>query len=689
MIKTILKPIEFKAQDYNVSLLHKVLAAIGLPVSSKEVTDRKGGEGTLKQVRVLQKRLKLRIDETVLLDEASILAITKHMNERGLISASRTFTVSGSVKDLGGVNKKRQQLIAFDLDLRGVSVFREVKNLAEIQKNGGFEFLGEAVSDNQGNYNITFYDWQYRRAERKLADVVVYAFDKENTVAHSRMANSEDFVTGFVRGIDLALPNKDRGIEYESLMKSLNAFLELSNTNLVSIAASRDQLSFTANELDIELSNINLAAQAALIRKKNSKLKHELLYGIGRQNISLDWTALFKKQADEISNAITKSVEESIIKIFNEREIAEFIKIIQDTASRFMLDDENTERVNTLNVMLSHALPEKKQRLSFLHAYNSFKGSEISDFWKTHLPAQTEFIDKPELISGLLLTQQLTALTGNHQMLVKEIQVNRKITSPHQLMDLDKSERVKIIEKTGLPDFIEGENDEDKMDRYDYLMQKLLNAAFPTQRIARMVDSRELSIEKNVVSQSIQSFLKENRKFDFAASNIDDFNKEINVVALENADEVKNELKKIQRVFQVSTSPDAMSTLLKNGLQSAYAIASIPRKNFINTYGKELGSKAIARAVHKRASHINTGAEMNVMNLLQFGGNTATPAKAILVEDFNKVASTLKSKVHNYEALFGSPDSYECQHCRSVFGPAAYFVDLLQFLEKQKKKTRD
>ncbi|MCK5664263.1 MAG: hypothetical protein KAI17_12300, partial [Thiotrichaceae bacterium] len=32
--------------------------------------------------------------------------------------------------------------------------------------------------------------------------------------------------------------------------------------------------------------------------------------------------------------------------------------------------------------------------------------------------------------------------------------------------------------------------------------------------------------------------------------------------------------------------------------------------------------------------------------------------------------------------LFGSPDLCECQHCRSVFSPAAYLVELLRFLEK-------
>ena len=35
------------------------------------------------------------------------------------------------------------------------------------------------------------------------------------------------------------------------------------------------------------------------------------------------------------------------------------------------------------------------------------------------------------------------------------------------------------------------------------------------------------------------------------------------------------------------------------------------------------------------------------------------------------------------ESLFGSLDFCECEHCRSVLSPAAYLVDLLQFLDRE------
>ena len=35
------------------------------------------------------------------------------------------------------------------------------------------------------------------------------------------------------------------------------------------------------------------------------------------------------------------------------------------------------------------------------------------------------------------------------------------------------------------------------------------------------------------------------------------------------------------------------------------------------------------------------------------------------------------------ESLFGSMDFCECEHCRSVLSPAAYLVDLLQFVDAE------
>lgn len=684
-MKTILKPIALSEQSYNVNLLHKALEALGLPVAKREVAQGKAGNDTLKKVRTLQAQLNVSVDESTLVNEVAAVAIAEALKKRGLTAASRSFTVTGTVTLRTGEVKKRQKLLAFDLDLRGVSVYRMIETLAEIKKNGGFEFRGEAVSDNLGNYRITFYDWQYGQAERKKADVVVYALEGEEIIGRSRMANSEDYSEkGLVRDLDVIITQEDKRTDYAALMHALNAFLKESKTSLLEIATSRDQLVFTAGELDVEQSRINIAASAELLAKEEEKqLSHELLYGIGRQNIRLSWAALYKKQEEELRRAIAKSVDERIIHKFKKREVTAFLQDIRECAVKHMLHDKKKEGKNTLNAMLSNALPEEKQRLSFVNALGNFKGSDFREFWNEQLPAQPEFKDNPELISGLLLTQQLSLLAGNHQAMVKELQVNRKLTSMHQLIDLEKSDWLDILEKTGMPDFIEGKDDEERTERYSELMQSLLNASFPTHRIAKMVEKNELSIEKNKVSKSIGTFLSKNERFDFASSRIHDFNKEIKSAARKDFYEVRSELMKIQRVFQVSTSPEAMTVLMANNLHSSYTIANIPRKSFIKTYGNALGGERVAFAIHQRASHISTRAEMITMHLMEYS-HGLLPKSTMDDNEYKKAMTIIKNHLPNptpnYAKLFGSPDICECKHCRSVYSAAAYFVELLRFL---------
>lgn len=685
-MKRILKPVAKSERSFNVSLLHKALEALGLPVIRNEVVQSKAGQDTLKKVRILQGKLNVPVDDSVVVDDAASFAIAEALKERGLIAASRSFTVLGTVRLYNGLAKKLQRLIAFNLDIRGVAVYRKVTTIAEIQKNGGFKFLGETVSDNLGNYRSTFYDWQYGQAERRKADVVVYALEGEEIIGCSRIVNSEDYSDkGLVRDLDVIITQEDKRTEYDSLMDGLNSFLKEKKTTLCKIAASPDQLVFVAGQLDVNLSRINIATSAELLTKQGDrKLSHELLYGIGRQNITLSWTSLYKKQEEELREAIGKSVEESIIRKFQKKEVTVFLQAVREHGTKQMLDNNGTGVGNTLNAMLASALPEEKQRLSFIDALANFKGSDFREFWNKYLPAQPEFEDNPELISALQLNQQLTMLTSNHQSLVKELQVNRKLTSIHQLMELEYNEWQTIFRKSGVPDFIEGENDEEKVKNYADLVQSLLNATFPTQRIAKMVEKNQLNIEKTRVSKDLVTILRKNTHFDFASSRIHDFKKEIKEVAGKNYDEVKNELMKIQRVFQVSTSSEAMTGLMENNLYSAYTIASIPRKIFIKKYSNALGGERVAMAIHQRATHINTRAEMIAMHLMEYS-HGLTPQYAMGPSEYNAAMTIIKNNFPNptpsYVELFGSPDICECEHCRSVHSAAAYFVDLLRYLQ--------
>ncbi len=107
------------------------------------------------------------------------------------------------------------------------------------------------------------------------------------------------------------------------------------------------------------------------------------------------------------------------------------------------------------------------------------------------------------------------------------------------------------------------------------------------------------------IAKGVSTFLSKNKEFDFSYSRIHEFEKEIVEVASENHEEVKGELKRMQRIFQVSATPKIMSTLMENNLDSAYSITSTPKKSFIKMYGKSLGGELAAEGVYQRAEHLS------------------------------------------------------------------------------------
>jgi hypothetical protein len=624
------------------------------------------------------------------------------------------FVVTGNVFNRRGGSVKRQRLIALDVDLRGAAVYRTVKSIRETETNGGFEFLAEGLSDINGNYYIEFRSSQYARAERKKADVIVYAVNKQGEiVGRSRLVNSREYSDqGLVRNLDVLITKTEDRTEYELLMSKLLPFLEESKVRLNELGGSNDQVLFTAAELDKSEAKIQIAADAESLRtrqKENGRetvpenckcedLSHELLYGLGRQQIILNWVALYQKTDRELQTAIEQSAKEKIIKEPNEQEIALFLRLIHDCAAAYILQYRGANQTVTLETILSAALPKKEQQEAFVNAYRNFKSEypvdeqiDYKKFWSDYLPEVNEFKENPKLISGLLLAQQLNIIGGSHQPLINELQVNRKISSVTELISLGENDWRKIISKTGVPDLIAGETVEEKTTAYVNYVQSFLNAAYPTQKIAVMVRSRELPIRDPNVSERIFAFLDQNTGFDIGASPVHEYADEIKAVAKEHYDEVKLELNRLQRIFQVSPKPQVMRVLMEKDLNSAYSISSIPKKSFIKLHAQELGGETVAETVYQRAQHISTLAAERAMKMYDLS-HLAAPALVYSTADREAALSVLQEQVSkrhnpNYSEIFGSPDICECEHCRSVYSAAAYFVDLLRFLWRGAKNS--
>ncbi len=117
-------------------------------------------------------------------------------------------------------------------------------------------------------------------------------------------------------------------------------------------------------------------------------------------------------------------------------------------------------------------------------------------------------------------------------------------------------------------------------------------------------------------------------------------------------------------------------------LRTVAQIARLSEDQFVQAYGDGgffAGDVRQARRVYWTAFNANA---RNALIWANIKDAVASPFYRATL--FNNIPQEFISYLENlpsYQRLFGNLDFVECDHCRSVFGPAAYFVDLVRFVQ--------
>src|SRR5262249_38787026 len=149
-------------------------------------------------------------------------------------------------------------------------------------------------------------------------------------------------------------------------------------------------------------------------------------------------------------------------------------------------------------------------------------------------------------------------------------------------------------------------------------------------------------------------------------------------------------VKTLQRLYQVTPTDEALKVLAREGFASANDVVAFPYDVFLERFGPLFPSPEEAQLVYRKAQQVNAVAS-NVVGMAKQLDSAprlyamSPPAMSPLETSRENAKQELIKHYPTMEALFGSLDFCECEHCRSVLSPAAYFVDLLQFLEPDDK----
>lgn len=124
----------------------------------------------------------------------------------------------------------------------------------------------------------------------------------------------------------------------------------------------------------------------------------------------------------------------------------------------------------------------------------------------------------------------------------------------------------------------------------------------------------------------------------------------------------------------------AVARLVARGLTSAHHIAEIPESAFVSEHADAFaGDGRLAREAHRRAVQVRAAVRHAAANVRDI----ASPYfRAIHGGLPDSALSDYVESIPGYQELFGSLNYVACEECGSIFGPAAYFFDLLRITER-------
>ena len=669
------------AQGGAVERLHRVLAASGATIEPGEITRRQFGASTFAALRALQARRGIRESGEIDVATFQILLeleqnITININEGGTPNPppkppSADGSVHGTLVDQDGAAVPGARVSLFAKQLRSESQ------------------LGDATTGDSGAYAI-----KYRRPA--ALNLVVRAYDSSGVV----VAESATMF-GAPADLEVDLTTAKDGVvrspsRFTVLAQQVTA--QLQGTPLSDLKENKEthEIQFLASAIGAPFASVADLFMAHVLGAKNA-LRDETLFGLFFEGIPATLSAALTSLPDAgiddtfrgqvltgvlaqsratLSAALDKAVAENILP-------ASYAGTRDLELSR--LDDLRLQAVGSapyvrgktaLSDLLAAGPASSAAQSAFVQAYADNIG-QLAATWKS-LQANPSLTKADR--SALSMTLSAADLLGGNLPLIKDsLQrvAQGTLAAVPALALLDQNDWVARITSVdpgaaSIPPVLPDETPEQRIARFAKTLVKRFASRYPTTAfVGGLTKAQTTSF---TTKTELVSLLSANPKLNLLKHNVDQY---VATNKLPVSPAALTELKTAQRLLRVSPHYTSVEALKAAGYASAQSIYFKGRAAFLAQMTGPLGSASIASMAYARAqmtyaTALATYAKFN----LALNGVTVAAMQAP-VPDAGTIAN-----MPNLQSLFGSLDYFECDDCQSVYSPAAYLVDLLQYLAK-------
>ncbi len=422
---------------------------------------------------------------------------------------------------------------------------------------------------------------------------------------------------------------------------------------------------------------------------------HDMMFALMRKNDLLRNPVLNMDEAqmrDEIANA----EGQNFIPAHEGEEIDTFIELAQDfqviTAMGIPIYREDYNIGDVLTSILTDELPPKGLVQGFLAEYNREVTDNVEEFWTNYA------IEQPVIAERAQRGLRIAPITGFQPEITAALmpltaEDGLQIMATYSIEDwIDLIEDVSATaEKLCVPNSIKGDLVDEELikELYAKKLRTLSQNTYPLTALKVKLENVDIGpdlIADGATREEVIAFITDNPNFDLRVSAVYDINEEnpdIDISSLTDIDAAQEAMGPFQRLLRLTGGmPDAVTAMMMDGLTSALDITALSAQSFSTSYSALLGGTGFAALVYTQAVSNSNVAYNNLIGTYQI---FAAPGFSVLpgIPISFPTGTPPPHANPKLTTLFGNLNYCACEQCLSVYSPAAYFTDILNFLKTQ------
>jgi hypothetical protein len=503
--------------------------------------------------------------------------------------------------------------------------------------------------------------------------------------------------------LDVVIPGGTPGLasEYEALTADLAAFYPGSLAGLEENNGRQD-VTYLAGKSGWDARAVAMASMAAQLcqAQPTAEIHPAFYYALFRAGLAADPATLYRTQPTSLERVWAQSISQGVIPRSLQDQIPAAVRGFTSVRAASVITAPPVVGVSTLGDLLKVTFGEDAEsHRRFADLYAAYRG-DPAEMW-----AQVDQAFGAQTGARLRLTGQLAYLTVNNGPLISALfqaAGDNPITAAPDLVahGYHKAESwLPLISQTIVPTQIPGSDAEEKAANYADLLAAQVRLSFPTAVMGQLVHDGTVPVLGGADLQAaVAGFLTASHAdFDIGGEPIVRYLARTKVKSgLDQA--AIDQITRVQRVYQMTQNSQALARLLGAGIDSAYAVTRHTQAAFRTAFADTVGGEDAANAIYTQARTIHASTLSLTLGYLgaRLAPALGSKSTGLIIDPLaghaaaNGAASARVGPPDpplpifaqaTLEELFGSLDYSACDDCQSITGPAAYLVDLLDFID--------